>query len=363
MKPFLTIVIPTWNRKPLVSVAIDSICSQIGDKSVEVYVSDHGSTDGTFEMLKEKHWPMLRLFVCGRIEQPDFSDNFQFSFGLAESEWTWTFGDDDFMIPGALERVLPLLTKERSFLHVGEAARSRSTLELREGSLIDLCNDLGFLDITGFITGNIVRTEKLKEAVNSENWAEYAKTAFPQSLSLLEACGNDNSAFFDCAVVEAQDRNLSGPLRQEDDRGQRWARTNIGARYSYIIPLVQKALDKLNYKKPLKPSFWRYQSYYLWDRFINDTVNTYSHQIMASPENDIEHHFLWDLFAGMADYLDFDNRLKVRAELFKGRSVIDDHLKAIKELNRMGAVLDEYVMSHSKEIFPFNYIGSIGDTG
>ena len=362
-KPLLTVVIPTWNRKPLVEVAIDSICSQIGKLPVELIVSDHGSTDGTFEMLKEKRktYPMLNPYVCRRVKEPDFSHNFQFAFGLPESRWTWTFGDDDKMLPGALEKVVQILDDRVPFVHVGESSRTKNTMKVVEGTMMENCNDLGFLDFTGFITGNIIRSDKLKSAVNSANWDLYAQSAFPQSLSLLEALAYDYSAFIDYGMIEAQDRELSGNLRTEDDRGQRWANANIGARYSYIIPALKVLLKHINYDKPLKPSFFRYLSYYLWDRFALDTISTYTGMVINAPHDVFVHHFLWDLFAEMADFLDEENKAKVKAEIYAGRDMMDQHMEAVAAMNKAGQAMDEYCSRHMTDQFPYNYIGAIGE--
>ena len=136
---------------------------------------------------------------------------------------------------------------------------------------------------------------------------------------------------------------------------------NIGARYSYCIPLIRTMLDTIGYTKPLKPSFFRYLSYYLWDRFAMDTISTYTGMVMNAPHDIFVHEDLWDLFAGMADYLDEENRKKVRDEIYRGKAVIDQHQAAVHAMNEAGRVMDEYCKAHMTDQFPYNYIGAIGE--
>jgi len=54
MKPTVTVVIPTYNRRPLLSAAIDSALAQAG-VAVDVVVVDDGSTDGTVDWLQQAY--------------------------------------------------------------------------------------------------------------------------------------------------------------------------------------------------------------------------------------------------------------------------------------------------------------------
>lgn len=51
-KPLVSVLIPTYNRKKLLTRAIESVRSQ-DYQNLEIYVSDNASTDGTFEIMKE----------------------------------------------------------------------------------------------------------------------------------------------------------------------------------------------------------------------------------------------------------------------------------------------------------------------
>ena len=52
--PFLSVILPTYNRKYCISRMIDSVLMQ-SFSDFELIIIDDGSTDGTFEMLEEKY--------------------------------------------------------------------------------------------------------------------------------------------------------------------------------------------------------------------------------------------------------------------------------------------------------------------
>ena len=53
-KPFFSIVIPTYNRKKIINVCIDSVLSQTYD-NYEILIIDNGSTDGTKEFINSNY--------------------------------------------------------------------------------------------------------------------------------------------------------------------------------------------------------------------------------------------------------------------------------------------------------------------
>lgn len=53
-RPDFSIVMPCFNERGMVSEAIESCLSQLGDSTLEVIVVDDGSTDGTFDFLRSR---------------------------------------------------------------------------------------------------------------------------------------------------------------------------------------------------------------------------------------------------------------------------------------------------------------------
>ena len=56
-KPFFSVIIPTYNRKEFLKIAINSVLSQ-SYQDYELIVIDDGSADGTMEMIGTGHWPV-----------------------------------------------------------------------------------------------------------------------------------------------------------------------------------------------------------------------------------------------------------------------------------------------------------------
>ena len=100
----LVIYVPTYNRLGSLKTCLSSIAPQIQD-GVRVYVSNNASTDGTTEYLNGLDYPWLVTY-----HQPE---NYGGAYNQAlawyiplETEYIWVIGDDDYLLPNALENLL-----------------------------------------------------------------------------------------------------------------------------------------------------------------------------------------------------------------------------------------------------------------
>ena len=61
---FFTVVIPTYNRLPILAKCLQALSQQqLGpDHTYEVIVVDDGSTDATVDWVTQQHWPQVRLY-------------------------------------------------------------------------------------------------------------------------------------------------------------------------------------------------------------------------------------------------------------------------------------------------------------
>ena len=105
----LVVYIPTYNRLESLKTCLSSIAPQIQD-GVLVYVSNNASTDGTTEYLNGLDYPWLTVH-----HQPE---NFDGAYNQAsawyipvETEYVWVIGDDDYLLPKALETLLEAIRK------------------------------------------------------------------------------------------------------------------------------------------------------------------------------------------------------------------------------------------------------------
>jgi glycosyltransferase involved in cell wall biosynthesis len=105
MPPLLSICIPTLNRAELLNDQLISLEQQVGPflDRLEIVVADNASKDHTAEVVATSPLPL----VYGRQQETvGFTKNVLFATThLASGEYVWLIGDDDLVLPGALERI------------------------------------------------------------------------------------------------------------------------------------------------------------------------------------------------------------------------------------------------------------------
>lgn len=115
MTPLLTIGIPTYNRAELLRLGLKNLfAARRGfEVEVEVVVCDNASTDETQAMLAEFAAETNTRFVRN-VNNIGAHNNFlKVTTELAQGEYCWLFGDDDFMQPHAIHDVLVMLRERR----------------------------------------------------------------------------------------------------------------------------------------------------------------------------------------------------------------------------------------------------------
>ena len=113
MKTILSLCIPTYNRAELLRSALLSVVPQLTEcgYEVEIVVSDNCSPDNTKEVVE---WAQQ----FGPIRYHRNADNIGAARNalfvvneLARGEFSWILGDDDFVRPGALKRIVEIIKK------------------------------------------------------------------------------------------------------------------------------------------------------------------------------------------------------------------------------------------------------------
>lgn len=117
----LSICIPTYNRSVHLANCLSSIAANIpgSHPGVQVCVSDNGSTDDTREVV-EQAAKAVRIKYSRNSANLGYAPNLLRVIEMAESEFVWVIGDDDMLMPRAVERVLRLLEEqgEADFFYV-----------------------------------------------------------------------------------------------------------------------------------------------------------------------------------------------------------------------------------------------------
>ncbi|WP_081627064.1 glycosyltransferase [Bordetella sp. FB-8] len=98
-RPFVSIVIPTYNRANDLRRCLHSALA-IDCDDMEIIVSDNASPDNTQEVIQEFNDPRIRAF---RQKENIYGDpNFLFIIEAAAGEWIITLTDDDWILPQAV---------------------------------------------------------------------------------------------------------------------------------------------------------------------------------------------------------------------------------------------------------------------
>lgn len=263
----LTFVIPTRGRARQLSAAVRSIAEQIGTSDVRVVVLYNNGEADTERAIARASSTWNTVESVGVDGSPDYAQKFRTMFRVAsESEWVWTFGDDDKLEPGALKFMLERLAKADpalSFIHVSERKRSTGSGHTFTGRLIELACTIGWIEMTGFITGNITRGRLLAKCAESPNWGVYSENSFAHSCAILETLKYEQAQFIDLPLVDSQDQVQSPELLDQ------WVKDKAGERYFYIGNALQTMMDQGILPKKLPAKFFRYLHYHLWDRHIS----------------------------------------------------------------------------------------------
>lgn len=113
--PLLTIGIPTYNRAELLRLGLKNLfAARRGfEAEVEVVVCDNASSDETQAMLAEFAAETNTRFVRNANNIGGHNNFLKVATELAQGEYCWLFGDDDFMQPHAIREVLVMLREHR----------------------------------------------------------------------------------------------------------------------------------------------------------------------------------------------------------------------------------------------------------
>lgn len=347
--------IPTWNRPKELEVCVQSIATQVRDARTAIIIcqdmdadAEPNETTATIQRLQAEY-----AFIKHVIHKPrtDYAANFKASWLAAEGDWTWTFGDDDILRPKALDFMLEKIEyiHEKNgavFMHVTEKKRSGGSNGVYTGTLLDLCNQFGWIEMTGFITGNIVATQPLRDATKLPAHVQraYAKTAFWQSCALLHSFGRQQAALLDIPLIDSQHQE------QTEATLATWAEGRIGERYFYVADAIEVMFDEGVLHERLAPTFFRYVNYHLWDRFLSNFVAEHLNSGAV---------FTDALWATLAKFPTFLNDPVVAANLSQeidyARQMIGLHGYLQTQTAAVNSELQDVVKRHTQALYPYHF--------
>jgi len=103
----LAVVISTFNRGPFVEMNVNWLLRKIevARLNVQCVVVDNASTDDTFDRLSRFAGNRSFTYICNPANV-GMLGNLRVSSALDVAKYVWLTGDDDFIVPGAIERTL-----------------------------------------------------------------------------------------------------------------------------------------------------------------------------------------------------------------------------------------------------------------
>jgi len=178
----LSICIPTYNRAPYIKVSLERILLHIKDFAgiVEILVSDNCSPDNTYEVINTLIKEGNPIKYNRNSENLGMDGNFSYCFTNATGKYVWVLGDDDYLVQGALKKIIDILKyDEYGLIHLSTA---RNKIGSEKFSCVkNFLNEIN-INIT-FISGNIVN----RDAVNRVDFNNYTGTLLTQLPVYLNA--------------------------------------------------------------------------------------------------------------------------------------------------------------------------------
>ena len=106
--PKFTIVIPTRERADVLRYSLATACAQ-DYVNLQILVSDNSSTDNTSEVVRCFRDPRIKYINTGK--RVSMSHNWEFALEHIDSGWVTFLGDDDAILPGAIQKVIEIANK------------------------------------------------------------------------------------------------------------------------------------------------------------------------------------------------------------------------------------------------------------
>ncbi len=326
----LCFAIPTWNRAKKLERCVKEMARQIIElgkqNEIGIFVSDNCSNDDTPNVLAKlkKEYPFLDYCRLDRHTEARY--NFETVFQKADGEYLWIFGDDDILLKDGLKMVWHVLnTKEATLIHAGNGWLKPHSYKIYEDTVLELSNKMGFNQFIGWMTSVIIKKSVLLQMLKLPQWDKYVEAAFAHTVGILHVAAYDRAVVIDFPICQ--------PMEQQTEEDiKRWQMENMGWRYFLTIEGLQILFQIGILKEKLRPMFFKYLTYYLWDRFI---VQMIASELEILTEGKLPDKG-WDLILAMADMIDdegFSKKIKTTAisayQLCKTRNLLFSQIKAI----------------------------------
>jgi len=336
--------IRTWNRAKKLEICVRRIAEEVVkigvEKDVIIFIIDNHSTDETPKVLNrlKKEYPFIVTYRSPKwYKMGELIPIPEEVRKKVEAKFAWNLGDDDILLKDALPIAWKILNSEKAkdcaIIHAGHGGLKPHSYKIYEGTVIDFANLMGFNQFIGWgtsvITNLIYRQNKLKDLgedyiteIFPKYREVYSTTAFPHVLTILHFFAYDPAIVIDYPIVEPM-----SPQQKED--AERWEKENIGWKY-FLVPKALKFMyEEGILKEKLKPGFFKYLNYNLWDRFLTEMIAARLGIYTRNPRPDEG----WKYILDIADLIDDPTIVKqIRTNVYLARGLCKEYQFLKKKL-------------------------------
>lgn len=199
----LTIAIPTFNRKPRLERCLITLLEQVAGKSVELLVSDNASCDDTQFFMEAFCLEHPEVTYIRNTENIGPDRNFLNCYNKAAGEYVLLLGDDDVLLPGAVDTILQALSRKPVMVHLNTSSilsqdpLTYSQPRYPEGDMVYMRNPVDMLETMGifvtFMSSFILRNDLVRAIPDKER---YIGTYFIQSHIALKTMSAEGEYIF-----------------------------------------------------------------------------------------------------------------------------------------------------------------------
>lgn len=167
MNPLLSINVPTYNRASYLKSLLESLAADgaVLSEQVEINILDNASPDATEAVARDFSSP-LKIHYQRHSRNLGGLQNIHLAHRAGTGRYVWIIGDDDYLQPGQLPRIVELLTRDPA---VALLSYSRVTPDKRFVGAVSIgASDISFTkdstdfslakvdSLIGFLSANIV---------------------------------------------------------------------------------------------------------------------------------------------------------------------------------------------------------------
>ena len=224
---FLGIYIPTYNRKPYLEECLNSFIPQIKPYGFPIFISDNGSSDGTEAMVKKLKRSYPRIFYKNNGKNLGYCKNLINVLHMGNTQYVWTFGDDDAIKSGAIKIIVKNLQKSFDFLQLNCTIYSNDLKKIVESRYIKTSDTIynkgdhekAFLNsqhgYAGYMAQIIIRKDLLNLQLKSLD-TNAIPLDFLHSILFFRAIVNKKGKFISRPLIKnrsGNDRTGAGTLK------------------------------------------------------------------------------------------------------------------------------------------------------